>query len=88
MDLNFTDILSNIKKTTEENSFIKILNAVNNELNKEDDVIDIDEMIKVIEENSPFEDPVLTTGLLNSYITGHYNRRVNIARSFSTTDFI
>lgn len=86
VDLKVEDLLKVLDDATKENPFMRIFTAVQEELNKEGDIIDVDALLLAIDSNSVFEDSQLTAGYLKSQV----NRRnsVTIERSFAPVNYI
>lgn len=85
-DLKIEDLLKVLDDSTKENPFMKIFIAVQEEINKEGDIIDVDALLLAIDSNSVFDDSQLTAGFLKSQV----NRKngVTIERSFAPVNYI
>ena len=85
-ELEVKELLEKVESETERNPFMKIFIKVNDELNKEEDLIDAENIIKIIEDNSIFDSERLISGFLR---TGSNKRQdIIIDKSFAPVNFI
>lgn len=79
-------LLQKVEEETANNPFMKVFNAVNAELNKEGQFLNAKELLKIIEVNSMFDNPMLIVGFFQAHT--RRQRDINIEKSFAQVDYI